>query len=116
MMLQFPDRPRFSVRARPLNCDPSAHDADANEKIRKRCPNCNQFHLRPGYCQALDPANAERYPHLHAKAVTDSAVTDNSVTDKICIICEQPFEAKRADAEICSAACRMRKRRAGGKK
>lgn len=96
----------------PLNCEPGIHDAVANDKVRENCPNCNQFHLRPGYCQALDPINADKYPHLH---VTDSSVTDNSVTDKICIVCNEPFEAKRADAVICSAACRMRKRRAEGK-
>jgi hypothetical protein len=51
-----------------------------------------------------------------AKAhVTDKRVTDNSVTDKICAVCNEPFAAKRADATICSAACRMRKRRAEGK-
>ena len=22
---------------------------------KDRCPHCNQFHLTPGYCQALDP-------------------------------------------------------------
>lgn len=46
-----------------------------------------------------------------AKAAVQSHVTDKSVTDKFCIICNEPFEAKRADAKICSAACRMRKRR-----
>ena len=48
--------------------------------------------------------------------VTDNRVTDNSVTDKRCVICNKPFEAKRADAKVCSAACRMRKRRADAKK
>jgi hypothetical protein len=40
-----------------------------------------------------------------------SHVTDKRVTDKICAICSEPFTAKRADAMICSAACRMRKKR-----
>jgi hypothetical protein len=40
---------------RPLNCDiPDPYDADLDEKTRKRCPDCKQFHLRPGYCQARD--------------------------------------------------------------
>ena len=43
--------------------------------------------------------------------VTDKRVTDNSVTDKMCIICNKPFAAKRADATICSPACQMRKKR-----
>lgn len=45
---------REVTKMRPLNCDPGPHDADAPEKIRTRCPDCNQFHLRPGYCQAKD--------------------------------------------------------------
>ena len=64
-MFQYAPRTRRSVYAAPSNCEPCVCDADASEKIRKRCPNCNQFHLRPGYCQALDPANADKYPHLH---------------------------------------------------
>lgn len=44
--------------------------------------------------------------------VTDKRVTAKAVTDKVCVICNKPFEAKRADATICSAACRMRKKRA----
>jgi hypothetical protein len=43
--------------------------------------------------------------------VTDKRVTGNSVTDKTCAVCSEPFTAKRADAMICSAACRMRKKR-----
>jgi hypothetical protein len=44
--------------ARPLNC---AADLGATA----RCPNCKQIHLRPGYCQALDPINAAKYPEFH---------------------------------------------------
>jgi hypothetical protein len=34
-------------------------------KEGERCTNCNQVHLRPGYCQALDPINAGKYPQSH---------------------------------------------------
>ena len=40
----------FQVLVRPMNCDSALGTKD-------RCPHCNQFHLRPGYCQALDPVN-----------------------------------------------------------
>ena len=33
---------------RPFNCGTSLG-------TKERCPRCGQFHLRPGYCQALDP-------------------------------------------------------------
>lgn len=101
------DRRVSWVKARPLNCD-------IKLKEDERCPNCKQVHLRAGYCQALDPINKDQYPDVW-KSVTVSAVTDNSVTDKICVVCNEPFEAKRADATICSAACRMRKKRAEAK-
>lgn len=98
------DNRQFGV-PRPNNCD-------FETSLEKRCQYCGQNHLRPGYCQALDPINAEKYPHLHGKAVTDSDVTDISVTDKICVICNTSFKPKRSDATTCSDACRTRKRRA----
>ena len=36
--------------ARPANCDPSLG-------VSSPCPHCRQMHLRPGYCQALDPVS-----------------------------------------------------------
>ena len=41
-------------RMRPCNCDPRVG-------VDNRCPHCRQHHLRPGYCQALDPINAAQY-------------------------------------------------------
>ena len=41
-------------RMRPCNCDPQVG-------VNSRCPHCNQYHLRPGYCQALDPINVDKY-------------------------------------------------------
>lgn len=37
---------------RPMNCG-----AELGTKVR--CPHCGQFHLRPGYCQALDPIHKD---------------------------------------------------------
>ena len=62
----------------------------------------------------LAKARSAAKSHVTAN-VTDERVTDKSVTDKICVICNEPFKAKRSDATICSAACRMRKKRAEGK-
>jgi hypothetical protein len=59
---------REVVKARPLNVQrPDPYDADAEEKLRKRCPDCKRFHLRPGYCQARDPINKEKYPETWGK-------------------------------------------------
>ena len=35
------------------NCDPDI----AVHGVTARCPRCGQWHLRPGYCQALDPTS-----------------------------------------------------------
>jgi hypothetical protein len=48
--------------ARPLNRSlPDPHNAELDEKFRKPCPDCKQFHLRPGYCQARDEINRDKY-------------------------------------------------------
>jgi hypothetical protein len=61
---------------RPANCQ-----TDLTES--KRCPHCKQFHLRPGYCQALDPINAEKYPHLHPDLVNKSPVHGERVNNTV---------------------------------
>jgi hypothetical protein len=38
--------------ALPLNCDPALGRTE-------RCPRCNLFHLRPGYCQAVNETASE---------------------------------------------------------
>src|SRR5262245_9979890 len=45
-------------RTRPCNCNPQVG-------VNERCLHCRQYHLRPGYCQALDPINAAQYPDVH---------------------------------------------------
>jgi hypothetical protein len=35
--------------ARPLNCATKEHNPGQDS-----CPKCNQWHLRPGYCQSQD--------------------------------------------------------------
>ena len=65
--------------------------------------------------QASHKAASKQEKLKKAKASMKQPVTDkNYVTDKICtcIICNETFKAKRVDATICSASCRMRKCRA----
>lgn len=67
--------PRNScVGIRPLNC------AAENDE-GKLCPRCKQYHLRPGYCQALDPANAAKYPQFHLE--TDRKVPSRHRADTV---------------------------------
>ncbi len=56
-----------------INCHPHLG-------TQERCPNCNQFHLRPGYCQALNPVNAHLYPSVTHSVTSTSSVT-SSVTE-----------------------------------
>jgi len=44
---------RGYVRMLPLNCDPQLGLIGS----KARCPHCNQFHLRPGFCQAVHKAS-----------------------------------------------------------
>jgi hypothetical protein len=46
-----------TYKPRPINCVSVLGDKD-------RCPYCGQFHLRLGYCQALDSINAGQYPGI----------------------------------------------------
>ena len=66
--------PHYRVDVRPLNCVTMLGE-------KERCPYCNQFHLRPGYCQALDPRNAEKYPHLHQSQTPVSLETESQACE-----------------------------------
>jgi hypothetical protein len=126
-----------TVNVRPLNCGTGETEGG------RRCPRCKQFHLRPGYCQALDPINADQYPEFHAtvspknavsppagdrgKSVTSSNnnelenrvpdnpgdVTDN-VPDRECAVCGVTFIPRRSDAKYCSPGCRKKASRQAG--
>lgn len=100
---------RLWIKARPLNCD-------FETSLEKRCKHCGQNHLTPGYCQALDPINADKYPefHQHKKPViveTDNETDSISETDKVCSGCGEAFHSKRIDARYCSSACRLKAHR-----
>lgn len=102
---------------------------DVALKPNERCKRCKQVHLRPGYCQALDPINADKYPEYHRKpAIThqpkiedrtqkgdDGDRTQNlsTRTQKTCEVCGKEFEAKMERAKFCSGACRARASRKG---
>jgi hypothetical protein len=103
---------RYDIRAQPLNCSAKLGEVGSD----KKCPHCNQFHLRAGYCQALDPINADQYPHLHKRFndETDDAPETDSETDAgalSCVECGDPFNSKRANARYCSPACRLKAHR-----
>ena len=73
-----------TVDVRPLNC--GAGETEGG----RRCQRCKQFHLRPGYCQALDPVNAAQYPEFHGANAKRNAekhgvetATDISVASEI---------------------------------
>lgn len=99
-----------AMKARPRNCGWLT-------SLANRCRECGQHHLREGYCQALDPINAERYgktvtlePVCDAKPASRDA-KDADVTLGECVVCSKRFKAERATAKFCSGACRMRAQR-----
>ena len=55
---------------RPLNCSPKL--GIAGKDGAPRCPHCGLWHLRAGYCQALDPIYAVDKP-------VDTGSVDTSV-------------------------------------
>lgn len=92
----------------------------------ERCPHCGQWHLREGYCQALDKRRAAPRTFLYADSRTETAKpelvavetlstldeTDTAIETAIrCVVCGDPFQARRADARYCSAACRLKAHR-----
>lgn len=61
---------------RDLNCDPKLGTKD-------RCPNCGQFHLRPGYCQAVYRESVDTGPvHKPLSTVSTNADVDSDVDRK----------------------------------
>lgn len=102
---------------RPENCDPSIGDPSA--KAPEKCPYCGQFHLRLGYCQALDPINAAQYPQWHQKGLSvakDETLSQNETlteTLRACAFdeCGKMFKPLRSTARFCSPACRLRAHR-----
>lgn len=62
------------TRARPLN-------SDQNLGTVAKCPYCTQYHLRPGYCQALDPINSVKYPAITDEIRREQLVESGRFTD-----------------------------------
>ncbi len=58
---------QLCLRGRPSNCSPELGRRGEKEV---RCPYCGFFHLREGYCQALDPRN----PNYSATAAARAPV------------------------------------------
>ncbi len=117
-----------------LNCtDDAAYLAD--RKDNRRCPRCGLYHLRAGYCQALDSDSTWHTDRLgKAELVPDKSVVPLSESDvplspvpvpltssdvplreivplSQCEICGADFEAKRSTARYCSDSCRVKAQR-----
>src|SRR6478736_2422013 len=58
---------------RPFNCDPKLYVAGQGGE---RCPHCRLWHLRPGYCMALDPMNAPANSPANTEPVSTPVSTD----------------------------------------
>jgi hypothetical protein len=88
------------IKARPMNCD-------AKLKEEHLCPDCKQAHLRPGYCQALDPINAGKYPQLHqqkrantlANVLTDDANADDDKAERRKVYQRELMRKRRAEGK-----------------
>ena len=107
-----------------LNCtDDAAYLAD--RKDNRRCPRCGLYHLRAGYCQALDSDSTWHTDRLgKAELVPDVPLTSLNVpltsSDvplreivplSQCEVCGADFEAKRSTAKYCSDSCRVKAQR-----
>ena len=131
-MVSTASRMRTVSRFAPLNCDDDA-GYYAHAKQRERCPRCGLYHLRLGYCSALDTAE-RRYLGRNGLVnragepiddVPDNVpLSDNPVpvtSENVplrtivplsrCETCGADFEAKRSTARFCSDACRKRSQR-----
>ena len=93
-----------------LNCtDDAAYLAD--RKDNRRCPRCGLYHLRAGYCQALDSDSTWHTDRLgKAKHVPDVPLRE-IVPLSQCEVCGADFEAKRSTAKYCSDSCRVKAQR-----
>jgi hypothetical protein len=102
---------REVVRVRKPNCPPGLGEVGGKD----RCSHCNLFHLRPGYCSALDS------PVLRVVAETDGETPIETLslsetaneTLSACDECGKRFTPKRATARYCSSACRLKAHRHG---
>ena len=88
-------------KLRPVNCDKTLGTAEI-------CEFCGMFHLRPGYCGALDSVNP-LYKRLNRVTLSEKGVTlSPDVTLRNCDVCGVEFTPKRATAKFCSSACRKK--------
>ena len=90
-----------------------SHNCDFETSLEKRCKYCGQNHLIPGYCQALDPINADQYPQFHQShkpvLIETKSHDDETETDF------ETGESQPWIAEGISRATYFRRKRAEGK-
>lgn len=85
----------YTQNLRPSNCDPALG-------VKEPCPHCGQFHLRPGYCQALGKG-----PRLVADETDDETLSQDETLNE-CVVCAKRFTPSRSTARYCSSACRLK--------
>jgi hypothetical protein len=106
---------------------------------KDRCPYCGQWHLVPGYCQALAPGydpssnpclkyvtkappETLRQVETLSPVETDNRASDETLTETLssdetlrtCEVCRKRFTPLRATARYCSPACRLKAHRMSG--
>jgi len=106
----------------PLNCDLKEYLPGGKVK----CPKCNAFHLRAGYCSALGPQLSEAFKEAwirkRASELRDETLTQDETLNETltgldetlnyCEVCGEAFEAKRRTARYCGSPCRLKAHRA----
>ena len=109
---------RAAWKPRHFNCDKLLG-------TKEKCPHCGMFHLRPGYCSALDEIPQETVDRtkrlVYAKyglrnetlSVVDETLSENeTLTETLkCEVCGNEFQPKRRTARYCSSACRLKSHR-----
>ncbi len=131
--MQTASRMHTVTHQRPTNCDPKQW---TNRDKHPRCPECGLWHLRAGYCAALDPKSGwADLPKPWLKDVPPSPISvpltspdvplspksvpltssDVPVREIVplsyCAVCGDAFEAKRTTARYCSDKCRVKAQR-----
>ena len=109
-----------AIWALPANCAPSLGRPGG-----ERCPHCGYWHLREGYCQALNAkplvALVETLSRpdetltetLSPPEMADETLNEASETLTACAECGKRFTSARATARYCSSACRLKAHRRG---
>jgi hypothetical protein len=100
------------------NCSPVIARPGKDE----RCPECRMWHLRPGFCPALDPVTAPMLARIQGRKIEtptpDETVASVSPAPSVSPsvspeggACEQCGKPKEGKGRFCSPACRLKSHR-----